>query len=163
MKPWARRHQRLLTLSTAGVLACVMALWGAAELTAPFPHSSGSSCDAAASTTTKRSAITISLYNAGAPPGSAAKLAKSLTGLGFKVGTVANAPVGITVADSEIVGTSATDPAAGLVAATFGSSLVISDPSLLIGPGVNVFIGPRLGPLVASAPAEVSVNDSSAC
>lgn len=160
MSPWLRRHQRPATLATAGVCALIMVIWGMAELTAPFGGTSSSSCSAHKKPATlKRTAVTVSIYNAGAPPGSAAKVARSLKDLGFKIAIVGNAPGGMTVTSPEVVGTSTTDPAAELVAAAFGTP-VVSDPALLVGTGVNVYIGSTNSALVASAPAEISLNES---
>lgn len=160
MSPWLRRHQRLATLTTAGVCATIMVIWGMAELTAPFSDTSSSRCASHKKPATlKRTAVAVSIYNAGAPPGSAAKVARSLKDLGFKVATVGNAPSGMKVMSPEVVGTSTTDPAAELVAAAFGTP-VLSDPALLVGPGVNVYIGSTNSALVASAPTEISLNES---
>lgn len=158
MKAWARSHRPLLTLTMACVIAVVMAIWGLIALTRPFPHLGSDSCSTSG-TTIKRSAVTISIYNAGAAAGSAARLATSLRDFGFKVAKVGNAPDGLTVDAVQIVGISTADPAAQLVAAAFGSP-VVDNPDQLIGPGVNVFIGPQLAPLVASAPAQITVGDA---
>lgn len=159
--PWAGRHKGLLTFAAAGVATVVMALWGLSELTAPFPHTATKTCNPADQVVTKtitRSEVTISVYNAGARAGTAARIGRALTRLGFRVSTVGNAPEGVTVPVAEVAGPSVTDPGTKLVAAALGKSTTItSDPSLQIGPGVNIFIGPRHGAVLKSPPREMAL------
>lgn len=157
----AGRDRRLLTLTGAALAAIVMTLWGLSELTAPFPHTVSAGCqpsDKVVTRTITRPEVTVSIYNAGAHAGTAGRIGAALTRLGFHLGTVGNAPAGLTVSTSEVVGPSATDPATKLVAAAFGAKVsVSSDPSLRIGPGVNVFIGPKHGPLAKKPPRTMAL------
>lgn len=160
---WLIHHRSSVALASAGVLALVMMVWGASELFAPFPkRTTGASCDPAHQIVVRtlgRSEVTVSVYNAGAKAGTAARFAAQFTKLGFKVSTVTNAPTGTQVPVSEVVGPSTTDPATMLVAATLGqSATVTSDPALLIGPGVNVFIGPRHHAMVKHPPHTVPLS-----
>ncbi|MGN6723744.1 MAG: LytR C-terminal domain-containing protein [Marmoricola sp.] len=159
--PWAGRHKGLLTLGGALLATVVMALWGLSELTTPFPHTATKTCSPADQVVTKtitRPEVTISVYNAGARAGTAGRISAALARLGFRVSTVGNAPDGVTVPAAEVAGPSVTDPATKLVAAALGESTTItSDPSLQIGPGVNVFIGPRHKAVLKNAPREMAL------
>lgn len=157
--PWAGRHKGLLALGGSAVAAVIMGAWGFSQLTAPFPHTATKTCNPADQVVTKsisRAEVTVSIYNAGAPAGTAGRFSTALSRLGFQVNTVGNAPEGVTVRIAEVAGPSVTDPATKLVAAALGASTIItSDPSLQIGPGVNVFIGPRHGALAKKPPREM--------
>lgn len=139
----------------------LMTFWGLAELTTPFPATSSSGCSKADQVVTKtitRPEVTVSIYNAGARPGTAAHFAATLTRLGFHIGTVGNAPSGVTVPVMEVVGPTISDPATKLVAATVGSSATVTnDPSLQQGPGVNVYIGPHHRGLAKHPPSEMAL------
>ncbi|MGN6162065.1 MAG: LytR C-terminal domain-containing protein [Marmoricola sp.] len=158
---WTRRHQGLLALGACAVAALVMTLWGFAELTAPFPHTKSATCSPADEVVTKtvtRSEVTLSIYNAGARAGTAAKISAALTRLGFHVSVVGNAPSGVTVTTTEVVGPSESDPATKLVAAALGSTATVSsDPALQIGAGVNVYLGPHHGPVLKSPPRAMAL------
>ena len=158
---WVGRHRGFVTLISGLLAIVIMALWGFAELTTPFPSSSTTGCAKADQVVTKtltRSEVTISIYNAGAKAGTAARFSTLLSRLGFQVATVGNAPSGVTVPVTEVVGPTITDPATKLVAATFGSTATVTnDPSLQLGPGVNLFLGPRHGNLVKHPPREVEL------
>lgn len=155
------RDRRLLTLAGAAVAAVIMAFWGFSELTSPFPHTASAGCRPADEVVTKtitRPEVTVSIYNAGARAGTAGKIGTALTRLGFNVATVGNAPEGVTVTTSEVAGPSVTDPATKLVAAALGAKVVVSsNPSLQIGTGVNIFIGPKHGPLAKNPPREMAL------
>lgn len=158
---WAGRHKGLITLTGSALAAALMTLWGVSELTAPFPHSASKSCspsDQVVRKTISRSEVTVSIYNAGAAAGTAARFSAALTRLGFQVSTVGNAPEGVTVPIAEVAGPSITDPATKLVAAALGTTTTItSDPALQVGPGVNVYIGPKHRALVKHPPSEMAL------
>ncbi|GAC1383572.1 MAG: hypothetical protein NVSMB48_17080 [Marmoricola sp.] len=160
-RSWAGRHRGLVTLTASLVAITIMTFWGLAELTTPFPASSSGGCSKADRVVTKtitRPEVTISIYNAGARPGTAAHFGAALTKLGFQIATVGNAPSGITVPVMEVVGTSVSDPATKLVAAALGSSATVTDdPSLQLGAGVNVFIGPHHRGVVKHPPSEMAL------
>lgn len=159
--PWAGRHKGLLALGGSLAAAGIMALWGYSELTTPFPHAASKACPPADRVVTRsiaRPDVTVSVYNAGAAAGTAGRVSAALGRLGFRVSTVGNAPEGVTVRASEVVGPSITDPATKLVAAAFGPTATISsDPTLQVGPGVNVFIGPRHRPVLKNPPHEMAL------
>lgn len=159
--PWVGRHKGLVALTGSAVVAAVMAMWGLSELTAPFPHTASKTCnpaDRVVTTTITRPEVTVSIYNAGAAAGTAGRFSTALSRLGFQVGTVGNAPDGVTVPIAEVVGPSITDPATKLVAAALGAGTTItSDPSLLVGPGVNVFIGPKHHAVVKRPPSRMAL------
>lgn len=159
---WLKHHRGLLALVSAGVLALVMVLWGSSELLAPFPKRGTATCDPTKQIVIKtltRSEVTVNIYNAGASTGTAGRFAAQFTKLGFKVNAVANAPANTQVPVSEVVGPSTTDPATRLVALTLGeSAMVTSDPALQLGPGVNVFIGPRHRAIVKKPPRTVPLS-----
>jgi hypothetical protein len=138
-----------------------MGMWGYAQLTTPFPHTASKTCDPADQVVTKtvsRAEVTISIYNAGAPAGTAGRFSTALSRLGFRVNTVGNAPDGVTVRVAEVAGPSVTDPATKLVAAALGTSTIVtSDPALQVGPGVNVFIGPHHGKVLKNPPREMAL------
>lgn len=158
---WAGRHRGLVTLTASLAAIGIMTFWGLAELTTPFPATSSGGCsksDRVVTKTITRPEVTISIYNAGARPGTAAHVAAALTRLGFRIATVGNAPAGVTVPVMEVVGPTISDPATRLVAATLGSSATVTnDPSLQLGEGVNVFIGPRHRAVVKHPPSEMAL------
>lgn len=159
--PRAGRHKRLLALGATAIVAAVMAMWGLSALTAPFPHTGTKTCDLADQVVVKtitRREVTVSVYNAGAAAGTAKRISAALARLGFRIGNVGNAPTGITVPILEVAGPSVTDPATKLVAATLGTTVTVtSDPSLQIGPGVNIFIGPRHRGFVKHPPRDMAL------
>lgn len=159
---WLTQHRGLVALVTTGLIALIMVLWGTSELFAPFPKQASTTCDPANRIVIKtmgRSEVTVSIYNAGAKAGTAGRFATQLAKLGFLVNTVANAPSGTQIPVAEVVGPSSTDPATMLVAATLGSSATVtSDPSLQLGPGINVFLGPRHRQLVKNPPKTVPLS-----
>lgn len=161
---WLTKHRGPLALVTAGVVGFIMVLWGTSELLAPFPKrgTATTSCDPSKQIIIKtmgRSEVTVSIYNAGAKAGTAARFAAQFTRLGFKVNTVSNAPSTAQIPVATVVGPSTTDPATRLVALTMGpSATVTSDPTLQLGPGVNVFIGPKHRALVKKAPRTVPLT-----
>lgn len=159
---WLTQHRRAAALVTAGVVALIMVLWGTSELFSPFPKHASASCDPANRIVIKtmgRAEVTVNVYNAGAKAGAAGRFAAQLAKLGFQVDTVANAPAGTQIPVSEVVGPSSTDPATMLVAATLGSSATVtSNPTLQLGPGVNIFLGPRHRPLVKKPPKTVPLS-----
>ena len=156
---WLRHYRSPLALVGAGVVALIMVLWGSSELFTPFPPRASSGCDPADQTVIKtmgRSEVTVNIYNAGAAPGTAGRFATRFAALGFKVGTVTNAPAGTQIPVAAVVGPSSTDPATMLVAAAIGkTAIVTTDPTLLLEPGVNVFLGPKHRPLVKHPPQSV--------
>lgn len=158
---WTGRHKGLLALVAAALVAVVMAMWGLSATTAPFPHAASKTCSPADQVVTKtitRAEVTVSIYNAGASAGTAGRFGTTLSRLGFAVSTVGNAPEGVTVRGTEVAGPSITDPATKLVAAALGPNTIItSDPSLQIGPGVNVFVGPHHGRIVKNPPREMAL------
>lgn len=159
--PWAGRHKALLAIGASAAAAVVMGMWGYSELTAPLPHTASKTCSPADQVVTKsisRAEVTISVYNAGAAAGTAGRFSTALSRLGFKVSQVGNAPDGVTVRAAEVAGPSVTDPATKLVAAALGANTIVtSDPALQVGPGVNVFIGPRHSAIVKNAPREMAL------
>ncbi|HWU31419.1 MAG TPA: LytR C-terminal domain-containing protein [Marmoricola sp.] len=163
-RAWLTRHRGSLALITAGVVGFIMVLWGTSELLAPFPKrgTATTTCDPSKEIfirTMGRSEVTVSIYNAGAKAGTAGRLAAQFTRLGFKVSTVSNAPATAQIPVSAVVGPSTTDPATRLVALTMGpSATVTSDPALQLGPGINVFIGPKHHALAKTAPRTVRLN-----
>ena len=158
---WVGRHRGFVTLTSGLLVIVIMAFWGLSELTTPFPSSSSTGCAKADQVVTKtltRSDVTISIYNAGAKAGTAGRFSTLLTKLGFHVADVGNAPSGVTIPVTEVVGPTISDPATKLVAATFGSTATVtSDPSLQLGPGVNLFLGPRHGALLKHPPREIQL------
>lgn len=156
-RSWVGHHRGSVTVATGLVAIVIMTFWGLAELTAPFPASSSGACSKADQVVTKtitRPEVTVSIYNAGARRGTAAQFGTTLARLGFHIATVGNAPAGVTVPVLEVVGPAVSDPATKLVAATFGSSATVTNnPSLQLGGGVSVFIGPRHGNVVKHPPS----------
>ena len=159
--PWVGRHKGLLTLGGLVMASVLMGLWGLSELTTPFPHPPSKTCSRADQVVTKtitRPEVTISIYNAGAPAGTAGRFSTALSRLGFNISTVGNAPDGVTVPAAEVAGPSITDPGTKLVAAALSSNVTVtSDPSLQLGPGVNLFIGPKHGAVRKNPPREMAL------
>lgn len=163
------RHRRLVTAATlsAGVLVLgVMAVFGVKSLTAPIDGgptaSSGPTCpveEQVSKTHVRRGEVTVSIFNAGGEQGQAQETLVKLEEAGFKAGAVGNAPDGMTVDVAEVHAGSTDDAGALLVAQLLGKNVEVVQTDEEYGPGVDVFIGKRLGKFDRKAPRRIKLRD----
>jgi hypothetical protein len=153
--------RKVVTAVTLGVLLVVllgMAAFGYRALTSPLPGQSASAsptCSAAETSVQRfvyRKDITVSVFNAGAHKGRAGDTMTNLEGLGFQPGQVGNAPARVHVKRAVVWTTSTGDAGAALVAASLGAHTQVVVTSRDLGPGVDVFIGPKFHRLAPQAP-----------
>lgn len=158
-----RRLTTTLTMSGLALVLCVMAIWGYHAATRPLP-------DQDASTTTKctkaeitkqyhvhRGEVTVSIYNAGARSGFARLTLQRFEDFGFQAGAVGNAPKGAHVRRAKVFTTKKHDTAAKLVARTLGGRVAIKVVDQDLGPGINVYVGPRMRHLNRKAPKRLKL------
>lgn len=158
------RRTALVTLAGAVVVVLVMTLWGYQALTAPFTDSasadSGPDCapeDQTIVRVVRRGEVTVSVYNTGKRSGRAQDALDLLESAGFKPGAVGNAPDDLVVTKAEVRTTRDDNPAARLVAASFGAGTKIVVVDEDYGPGIDVFIGDKFTKLRAKAPQKITL------
>jgi hypothetical protein len=158
-----RRTTTAITLTVAAVVLVAMAAWGIAAATKPLPPL-GSDDPAACSkdeisrqTYVTRAQVTVSVYNAGARKGFANLTLERLEGKGFNPGSVGNAPEGMEVTRAKVTTTQQDDAAAKLVALTLGKNVPVEVTDEDLGPGVDVFVGPKQRGLDPTAPKRVKL------
>lgn len=158
-----RRLTTALTMSGLALVLCVMAIWGYHAATRPLPEqttSNATKCSKAEISKqyyVHRDEVTVSVYNAGARSGFARLTLQRFEDLGFAPGAVGNAPRGAEVRRATVFTTKKHDTAAKLVARTLGSRVPIKVVDQELGPGINVYIGPRLRHLNRSAPKRLKL------
>jgi hypothetical protein len=91
----------------------------------------------------RRSAVTVSVYNAGKKSGRARSTLDRLESAGFSPGAIGNAPAGSVVAKAEVHATTADATKAELVALAFGKGTLVVVDNNQLGPGIDVFIGDK--------------------
>lgn len=151
-------------LVLCGVLVFMM-VYGVKAATAPLPGSSSSptrDCSAAEKQVTrfvKRSAVEVSVFNAGRRAGLAGKTLDRLEHAGFRAGAAGNAPRSSKVRRAEVWTTHQGDTAALLVARTLGRhvKVVVTDTDL--GPGVDVLVGNEFRGLNHHAPTRLRLPE----
>lgn len=162
----AGRH--VTTTATMVVLAVVVVAigwWGVHELTKPFPErdaSAGPTCSAAEKTVTRYvrpDDVTVSVFNAGDRQGFAATTMRRFEARGFHPGSVANAPKRIKVSVAKVYTTEEDSAAAELVARNLGTDVPIKVVGNQWGPGIDVFVGDKLGLLNQHPPSKVKLSE----
>jgi hypothetical protein len=160
----SRRRTTLITLASFAAVVLVMAVWGYQAMTAPFEDvsatSTGPDCapeDQTIVRVVRRAEVTVSVYNTGKRSGRAQDALDLLEAAGFKPGAVGNAPDDLKVPRAEVRTTREDNPAAKLVAASFGKDtrIVVVDEDY--GPGIDVFIGDKFTKLKSSAPGKMNL------
>ena len=106
----------------------------------------------------RRSEVTVSVYNAGARKGFAGLTLQRLEDKGFRAGALGNAPSDTKVRRAVVLTTKADDPAARLVAITMGRGTKVEVVEETMGPGVDVYVGPRMRLLNQRAPARLKLD-----
>jgi len=148
----SRRLTGIATMAALCLVLVVMAWWGIAKATAPFPthDSSGTKCSRA-ETTTKRYArpddVTVSVYNASKRNGFATLTLQRLESRGFHAGAVGNAPKSLLSSPVKKVRVLTTTPDstyAELVARNLGKDVPIEVVPDTLGPGINVVVGKKM-------------------
>lgn len=135
-----------ITLCCLVVVLVVMAVWGYHSLTQPVPSLSSqqsSKCTKAEISVQRyvhRKDVTVSVFNAGAPSGTAGNTLARLENLGFQPGAVANAPKGVHVKGIVVFTTASHKAGAKLVARVLGKHVRVRPGKHEFGPGVDVFI-----------------------
>jgi hypothetical protein len=153
----------VVTLVAAGVVLIVMAAWGISAATKPLPPLGGddsttcSKDEISRQVYVTRKQVTVSVYNAGARKGFANLTLQRLESLGFNPGSVGNAPEGTTVTKAKVVTTQTDDAAASLVAQTLGKDTPVEVTDEDLGPGIDVFVGPKQRGLNPAAPLKVKL------
>ncbi len=128
---------------------------GANRTATPAPSPT---CEPATTRTVRPAQIQVSVYNAGAPSGTAGEVFEALTDVGFRPGQLGNAPDDIAIDRPGILIWGPEDSAeARLVRKQFRRARMLARTDLL-GPGVNVLIvGPFEG-LRDQAPRRLRVR-----
>ena len=162
-----RRHLTTgVTLAVLVVVLCVMAIWGYQAATAPVESTSTPSspatptCDAQQQKVTRylqRKDVTVSVYNSGKKSGRARETLDLLERAGFRPGEVGNAPDGVATDRAVVYSTKTDDPAAELVARTFGKATQVVHSDDALGPGVGVVIGDKFRKLDPKAPRRIEL------
>jgi hypothetical protein len=151
------------TLAVAALVLCGMAAWGISAATKPLPRlGSDDPTTCAKNEISKqvyvtRKQVTVSVWNAGARKGFASLTLERLESKGFNPGSVGNAPAGSGVTRATVFTTEHDDPAAELVARTMGKNVPIEVTDDELGPGIDVFVGPRQRGLNPKAPTRVKL------
>lgn len=157
------RVRSAATLAALGVLLVVMAVVGWKTATTSFPSLSG---DNPAPTCVKtkvkkvifRKEITVSVYNASKKSGFAERTMNSMERRNFVVGAVGNAPGNTDVPRVEVHTTVRNDPRAELVAEQYKPPAVVVVSQDVLGPGVDVILGPKAPRPVVPAPKSLKLD-----
>lgn len=158
-----RRLTTTVTMAALVVVLCLMAYFGYRAATEPVPDASGtpaqqcSKSEITKQTYVRPGDLTVSVYNAGADSGAAGRTMQRLEDRGFHPGDVANAPKGSRVRTARVYTTDAHDTGARLVARTLGKQVKVVVTDKAMGPGIDVYVGPKLGHLAAHAPQRLKL------
>ncbi len=155
-----------LTLGGLALVLLLMATWGWAQLTEPFPEKSEPpTCVnrvVAAGEKVFADQVTVSVFNASERNGLAGRTALEFTDAGFGVGDTGNAPPRTRVGAVEIWTESPKAPDVALVASRLGKAVRIErrDP---LGVGVTVVVGDGFTSLVKGPRAVRAKDDTEIC
>lgn len=158
-----RRLTTALTMSGLALVLCVMTIWGYHAVTRPLPKqatNNATKCSKAEISKqyyVHRKEVTVSIYNAGARSGFARLTLQRFEDLGFVPGAVGNAPKSAEVRRAKVFTTKKHDTAAKLVARTLGRRVPIKVVDQELGPGINVYVGPRMRSLHRLAPKRLKL------
>jgi hypothetical protein len=145
------------------VVLCLMAYFGYRAATQPVPDAGGTptqqctKSEISKQTYIRPSDLTVSVYNAGADSGAAGRTMQRLEDRGFHAGDVSNAPAGSHVRVARVYTTRANDTGAKLVARTLGKGVKVVVTDKAMGPGIDVYVGPKLGHLAKDAPRRLKL------
>jgi hypothetical protein len=159
----ARHVTTAVTLTAAVVVLGAMAAWGITAATRPLPPlgaedpTTCSKDEISKQVYVTRKQVTVSVYNAGARKGFANLTLERFEEKGFNPGSVGNAPEGVHVARAKVLTTQPDDAAAQLVAQALGKGTPIEVTEEDLGPGVDVFVGPKQRSLDPKAPNRVKL------
>jgi hypothetical protein len=159
-----RRMTTTLTMGGLALVLCLMAWSGYHEATKPLPalhpDSASPTCSKAEisrQTYVTRADVTVSVFNAGAAKGFAGVTLDRLESKGFNPGSLGNAPKGSKVSSAKVFTTQTDDPAAQLVAQTLGKNTPIEVTDEDMGPGIDVYVGPKQRLLNQHAPTRIKL------
>ena len=143
-----RRLRTALILVALLVLLGAMGVYGYKAATHPFPGSAKTTKSCTKQEISKQrylstKDITVSVYNAGARKHFAALTQSRLESRGFRAGALGNAPFKVKVA--RVFTTSDDLSSAKLVARNLGVGIPVVHTDNEMGPGIDIFVGPRLG------------------
>lgn len=160
---WGRHLTTAVTMTVLVVVLCLMAFFGYRAATKPLPGTTSatpkqcSKSEISKQYYVRPADLTVSVYNAGAKSGAAGRTMQRLQDRGFNPGDVANAPAGVHVQRARVYTTQKHDAGAQLVARTLGKGIKVVLTSKSRGPGIDVFIGPKLGRLAAHPPTKAKL------
>lgn len=125
-------------------------------------ESASASCTTPPPETVRSRAVTVSVFNAGAPEGQATAAMEALTDQGFDQGELADAPDPVEVT-GVVIWPGDSDPGAvALVRQQFEKARVAPKRKPL-GPGVNVLVGEVFDGLAGNAPRKIAVAQPPVC
>ena len=159
--------RKLTTAVTLAVLLLVligMAAYGYRQLTAPLPErpSAEEKCTGAEKEVQgflKRKQVQVSVFNAGNREGFAGSTLEKIVDAGFRAGNAGNAPKRAQTRRAVVWTTEKGDPAAKLVAKSFGRRTKIEITETDLGPGVDVIVGNKFKGLNRKAPKRIRLAD----
>ncbi len=125
-------------------------------------ESPSAECSTPAPVTFRVDEVTLSVFNAGAPGGTATAVFGGLTERGFQEGEVGDAPDAVQVDGTVIWARSPRSEEVRLVQAQFEQARVL-ERSAPLGPGVNVLVGADYSPLVEDAPDRIRRQPPEVC
>lgn len=125
-------------------------------------ESPGASCSTPPPETVRSRAVTVSVFNAGAPEGQATATMEALTAQGFDQGELADAPDPVEVTGIVIWPGDADPGAVALVRKQF-DEVRVAQKREPIGPGVNVLVGEVFDGLAGNAPRTIAVAQPPVC
>lgn len=131
----------------------------------PTPESTetpSAECSTPAPVTFRADEVKLSVFNAGAPGGTATAVFGGLTERGFQEGEVGDAPDSVQVDGTVIWARSPRSEEVRLVQAQFEDARVL-ERSAPLGPGVNVLVGADFSPLVEGAPDRIRRQPAEVC
>lgn len=158
-----RRLTTAVTMTALVVVLCLMAVFGYRAATQPLPGSATTTAARCSKNEISKQYyvrpgdVTVSVYNAGARSGAAGRLMQSLMDRGFQPGDTANAPHGVHVRRAQVHTTTPHDTAARLVARTLGKGVTVTVSKKPLGPGIDVYVGPRFRHLARHAPTRLKL------
>jgi hypothetical protein len=125
-------------------------------------ESPSASCSTPPPETVRSRAVTVSVYNAGAPEGQATATMQALTDRGFDRGELTDAPERVEVTGIVIWPGDADPGSVTLVRKQF-DTVRVAQKRKPLGPGVNVMVGDVFEGLAANAPRTIAVARPPVC
>jgi len=155
-----RKITTAVTLVVLLVVLGAMAVFGFRALTSPLPGDSSAkkTCSDAEKQVQgflKRGDVQVSVFNTGNREGLANSTLEEVVAAGFRAGNAGNAPKSAEVRRAVVWTTKPDDPAARLVAQTFGRRTKVEVTETDLGPGLDVLVGNKFKGLNTKAPKRI--------